>query len=99
MKALLTTLFTFAATVAYAETCEKTVAQSPAYSSTLEALELVYAETSWFQKTVFRYKLQLEIEAICDVKLERGKQSVYWLLPSVIKDEEYFKLAISFYKL
>ncbi len=99
MKALLTVLFTLVATTAYAETCETTVAQSPAYSSTLEAMEAIYIDTNWFQKAVMRYQHQLEIEAVCDVKLKRGKQSRYWSLPGVITDKDYFKLVISFYEL
>ncbi len=99
MKALLTALFTLVATTAYAETCETTVSQSPAYASTQEAMEAIYVDASWFQKTVMRYQHKLEIEAVCDVKLERGKQSRYWLLPGVITDEDYFKLIISFYEL
>jgi hypothetical protein len=99
MKALLIALFALLAATAYAEDCETTVSQSPAYSGVIKVMETVYADASWIEKEIVLYGYKLEIEAVCDVKLKRGKQSRYWSLPGVITDEDYFKTIIGFYGL
>jgi len=99
MKSILTLCFALFASSAVAETCEESVAKSKIYSEQLQIMEMLYEEAGWLQKTMVRWKHNLEIEAVCDVKLNRGHTSKYWTIPGNITDESYFQFAIDFYGL
>lgn len=94
--AIVAALFT---TAAQAQTCEETIAKSEPYASTFEALEALYEDASWLQKKLVKHQQELEIEAICDVKLGRGKKSEHWTIKGTIQDESYFHLLIDLYDL
>jgi hypothetical protein len=99
MKFVLAAVIAAFATTATASTCEETVAKHPAYASTLEAMLSIYEEGTGFQKLWIKYQHKLEIEALCEVKENKKRDSFYWSTPGTIKDEDYFKLAIEWYEL
>ena len=99
MKIILVVLSILFATHAMASTCEDKVAASQVYSENLEIMLTVYEDAGWLQKAMIRHRWNLEIEAICDVKENRGRVSEYWTIPGEIHDEEFFKFVIEFYGL
>jgi hypothetical protein len=96
MKLFLAIILSIFATSAVAKDCKELALETQGYKDNLALLELFYPETSWFQRAVAKYSLDLEVEAFCEVKENKERKSLYW---SLQKDKEYLELALEVYSL